>query len=94
MKTATKKAIPQAPRRAAKVKNVRNERTPPMKKFPLKARVPLKIGDKVRTDINGGVHTVEHDRNGLFIRCAYGRHYLLDHGYRDGNAVVGVSADA
>lgn len=40
----------------------------------------LKIGDKVWTVTKpselASVHTIEHDADGIYIRCGHGKHYL------------------
>jgi hypothetical protein len=38
----------------------------------------LKIGDKVCIEPNelASVHIIEHDADGIYIRCGNGKHYL------------------
>lgn len=98
MKTATKKATPQAPRRAKTVhntarKSVSNRRSPAVIKTIKPSRaVALKIGDTVR--VEDGMYVVNHDRNGLFVYGRYSKNHLLDLGYRDGDVLVGVRRHA
>lgn len=84
---------PPAPRRAASARKP-GRRTSPMttNQAKPKSNVAIKIGDVVM--VNGATHTVQHDRNGLFINCSYGRHYLRDHGCRVGAGLVAYPVGA